>query len=343
NWLTTRQAPPTCPRLRFILPASSSNTRSLATFWASLSASRSSSSGFTPSSTTKPRPMAPTRSPATRTSARATRCTRALTRARPRPAAAPPAPPPARRGGAAPPPGARARCAALPTAPRAPARSGCRASSRAASPAAPGSAWRPSRPPGAGGAPGAGARSRRRAPPRPPPPARAPAPRSARRRCAPRRGAPRRRRSEETTLFGGVDHDGAVLGRQRVQHAFQLLHVVPGEPLGRAALAARVAQQVGGVEEGEDLDAVPLVPAAAGVGDALLGAQEPLGGHVAERRDDLRLHELDLLQQHRLAGRDLLGLGVAVAGRAELDDVGDVDRRTGDVDRLEDLVEQLTG
>ena len=40
----------------------------------------------------------------------------------------------------------------------------------------------------------------------------------------------------------------------------------------------------------------------------------------------LRLHpEIDLAHQERLARRDLVGLGIAIVGRAALDDVADID------------------
>ena len=59
NWDTTRRAPPTCSRLRFILPFSSSNTRRLQILSASFTAVSSVSSGPTPSSTRYPRPICP--------------------------------------------------------------------------------------------------------------------------------------------------------------------------------------------------------------------------------------------------------------------------------------------
>ena len=54
-------------------------------------------------------------------------------------------------------------------------------------------------------------------------------------------------------------------------------------------------------------------------------AREELRREVAERRDDARLDQLDLAEEVRLAGLDLVRLRVAVARRAALQDVRDVD------------------
>src|SRR5690606_29303857 len=226
--MTTRQVPPTWSTERFIFPSSSAKTRSFLTFSASFAATASSSSGPTPRSTKKPRPTLPTTSPATRTWARDTRCTSALT-------------------------------------------------------------------------------------------------------------------SEERRLLGRVDDDAALARRQRVQGALDLLHVLPHEPLGAAPLARRVAQQVGRVEERHDPDAVPSEPPTAQPGDALGGLEEVLGRHVTQRAYHLRLDDPDLLEQHALAGGDLGRRGVAVARRAVLHDVGDVDLVALEPHRREDLVEELAG
>ena len=54
-------------------------------------------------------------------------------------------------------------------------------------------------------------------------------------------------------------------------------------------------------------------------------AGEQLRGEVAERAHHLRADQLDLCEEVPLAGLDLLGLRVAVPGRAALEHVGDVD------------------
>ena len=52
---------------------------------------------------------------------------------------------------------------------------------------------------------------------------------------------------------------------------------------------------------------------------------------------------LDLLEQERLAGRDLVRLGIAIPRRAALDHVGDVDIVTRHADGFDDLGQQLPG
>ena len=68
---------------------------------------------------------------------------------------------------------------------------------------------------------------------------------------------------------------------------------------------------------------------------------EKLGREVAERRDHLRLDQLDLAEQVRLARLDLVLLRVAVAGRTALEDVRDVDVLAAEIDACEQPVEQL--
>ncbi len=53
--------------------------------------------------------------------------------------------------------------------------------------------------------------------------------------------------------------------------------------------------------------------------------------------------DVDLPEQKRFALRHFIGLGIAVAGRTALDDVGDVDLVAGQADGLDDLREQLPG
>src|SRR5205807_78301 len=77
---STRVTGPSFTSARAKRPASSSKTRSPRTFRQSVSASASLSSRPTPSSTQKPRPIAPTGSPSTETRASLTRCTTARTK-----------------------------------------------------------------------------------------------------------------------------------------------------------------------------------------------------------------------------------------------------------------------
>ena len=72
-------------------------------------------------------------------------------------------------------------------------------------------------------------------------------------------------------------------------------------------------------------------------------AGEELRREVPERRDDLRPDQLDLPEEVPLAGLDLLGLRVAVAGRPALEHVRDVDVLARQPDPGEQLAEQLPG
>src|SRR2546423_599282 len=57
--------------------------------------------------------------------------------------------------------------------------------------------------------------------------------------------------------------------------------------------------------------------------DAGRRASQELGREVPERADHARLEQLDLALEVWPAGRDLVGLGIAVAGRTALQDVRD--------------------
>ena len=72
-------------------------------------------------------------------------------------------------------------------------------------------------------------------------------------------------------------------------------------------------------------------------------AGEELRREVAERRDDLRLDQLDLLPEMALARLDLVRLRVAVPGRAALQDVRYVDVLAPKADSGEQLLQQLPG
>src|SRR5690606_7686276 len=103
-------------------------------------------------------------------------------------------------------------------------------------------------------------------------------------------------RSEQRSLLPGVDYQVGLLGRQLVERALEQLHVLPHQPLRRSALAAGVAQQVGGVEQRHHLQPMPLVPGPADPGDAAAARQEVLGRDVTQGGDDLRPDQAQLLQ-----------------------------------------------
>ena len=68
---------------------------------------------------------------------------------------------------------------------------------------------------------------------------------------------------------------------------------------------------------------------------------QKLRREVAERRNDARLDQLDLPPEMSLAGLDLFGQRIAVAGRAAFKNVDDIDVVTRQPDAGEQLVEQL--
>src|SRR5262249_22501488 len=109
------------------------------------------------------------------------------------------------------------------------------------------------------------------------------------------------------------------------------------------ALRRRVAQEERRVEGRHERDALVGVEAAAQARDGGVAAQEALGGELAEADDHARPDGGELLLEERLAGGDLVRLGVAVARRAALDDVGDVDVLARKAHRLDHLREQLAG
>src|SRR5213594_4204091 len=114
--------------------------------------------------------------------------------------------------------------------------------------------------------------------------------------------------------------------------------VIPGR-----FLPVRVAEQGSrmiGHDQGNTAEAVHEVPQRP---QRLLGVEQGLRGRPAHREDHLRLHDLDLAEQVRHARGDLVELRQAVLGRTAFDDVADEDPLTRQLDRAEDLGEQLAG
>src|SRR5690606_10434161 len=156
-------------------------------------------------------------------------------------------------------------------------------------------------------------------------------------RCRPLRD--RRRSAPQRRLIGlgsgsrrGLGLCGGVEGATHQGEIFAHLVEDPGP----------APQGGGGVEGGDEGGAQPPgVGGAPEPGDAGGGVQEQLGGEVAQRHHHPGPDEPDLLAQVSLAGVDLVGLGVAVAGGPALEDVGDVDGLPGDPDFGEEPVEQL--
>ena len=121
-----------------------------------------------------------------------------------------------------------------------------------------------------------------------------------------------------------------------LQERADLLHVLPD-----VTLAVGAAQQERGVKGRDERRAAVLERATAEPRDRILRLQQRLRGERPQRDDDLRPNAVDLLKEERLAGLDLVRLGIAVLGRPALDDVGDVDLVAPKPDGLDDLREEL--
>src|SRR5690606_39390489 len=84
----------------------------------------------------------------------------------------------------------------------------------------------------------------------------------------------------------------------------------------------------------------PLMGPTTKTRDPGLGAEQELGGEVPQGHDDPGVDHPDLLPQVALAGVDLLGTAVPIAGRRTLEDMGDVDLLAGHADLAEELAEE---
>ena len=97
------------------------------------------------------------------------------------------------------------------------------------------------------------------------------------------------------------------------------------------------------MEGWNQLRAAVVVDAAAQPRDRIERPQQRPCREGTERDDHLRLDDVDLLKQKRLARLDFVLLGIAVARRTALDDVGDINVLALEIDRFDDLRQQLTG
>src|SRR4028118_2011823 len=151
-------------------------------------------------------------------------------------------------------------------------------------------------------------------------------------------------RSGEASQLPPLLHRLLILG-------MDVLDVLPYEALGVGEVVAALAEDVGRVEGRHRLRAVvQVVPLAAVFGDLEVLIYEGLGGGTAEAEDYLRLHRLHLALEVGVAGPYLGGLGLAVLhpsalrhGGPALDGVREVDLVAGEVDRSQDIVEELAG
>ena len=90
------------------------------------------------------------------------------------------------------------------------------------------------------------------------------------------------------------------------------------------------------MEGGHELRAAIIEDLAAQPRDGLVAAEQGANRKGPECDDDARANDIQLLEQERLAGLDLVGLRVPVLRRAALDDVGDIHLFAGQPDRLND-------
>jgi len=97
------------------------------------------------------------------------------------------------------------------------------------------------------------------------------------------------------------------------------------------------------MEGGHQGNAVVVVEAAAQLGDRLLAAEQGAGPRRSQGHDHLGLDGLYLAQHEGAAAVDLVHVGVAVARRAALEDVADVDRLPGEPHAADDPGEDLPG
>ena len=126
-----------------------------------------------------------------------------------------------------------------------------------------------------------------------------------------------------------------------------LAHLVYFIPQGHKVaeslrLVLGLTEQGGGVERPHEEDAVLLNKGAVFLRHRKVGADHPLGGDAAQADDDFRPQQTELLPQPGHTSLALGGQGVAVLGRAALDDVGDIAvGGTVEVDGEEVFVQQL--
>src|SRR6266436_4799490 len=93
----------------------------------------------------------------------------------------------------------------------------------------------------------------------------------------------------------------------KLQKVSDNLHIFPHLPLRR-----RIAEEIRGMEGRDQLRAAVVVHAAAEARDRIERAQQRLRRELAERDDDLRLDDVDLPEQKRLARVHFVRLRIAI-------------------------------
>ena len=92
---------------------------------------------------------------------------------------------------------------------------------------------------------------------------------------------------------------------------------------------------------GQHFETAIVEPLAAVMGDAAIGLQQRLESSGTEANDHFRLDGVELAKKKRRAGCDLVRFGLAIAGRAALDDVADVDVAAIEAHGLDHLREKF--
>src|SRR5256885_5431 len=123
-----------------------------------------------------------------------------------------------------------------------------------------------------------------------------------------------------------------------IQIISHLLHVFPS-----LALLGRVAQEIGRMKCGHDLDASVVLKITAQFGDALFGVEQILHRCVAEHDDYVGLDDGDFAQEKRLAGLRFICRRLAILRRATAIDVADHYVLAFQADGLDNLIQQLPG
>ena len=88
--------------------------------------------------------------------------------------------------------------------------------------------------------------------------------------------------------------------------------------------------------------AIISVNSAAQLADAFPRVQQRLGGKRPERHDHAWLDQLDLAEEIRTTGLNFIRHRIAIAGRAMLQDIANVDIAASKFNGSENLVEELT-
>jgi len=94
---------------------------------------------------------------------------------------------------------------------------------------------------------------------------------------------------------------------------------------------------------GQDFYSLILMKSSTEFGDGCCRIEQSLRGKGAEGADKVGLDARYLPLQKRVAGIDLIGLGIPVLRRATLDDIADINLTAGQFDGFDNASKKLTG